>query len=103
MRHRTGLARQGRRSVLKRQQIREYGYADRHLGAYEEDHLIPLSIGGAPYDPRNSVAGASRDDGRLECRSEGRARSGLVPTGLFRPVAAGGSAAGHRDGLGRSL
>jgi hypothetical protein len=39
--------------ALKRQQIREFGYADRHLSAYEEDHLVPLGLGGAPYDPRN--------------------------------------------------
>jgi hypothetical protein len=39
--------------ALKRQQIREYGYADRRLGAYEEDHLVPLGLGGAPFDPRN--------------------------------------------------
>jgi hypothetical protein len=38
---------------LKRQQIRQYGYADRKLRSYEEDHLIALSIGGAPRDPRN--------------------------------------------------
>lgn len=38
---------------LKKQQIREYGYADRNPKHYEEDHLIPLSIGGAPEDPRN--------------------------------------------------
>ncbi len=38
---------------LKRRQIREYGYADRRLGHYEEDHLIPLSSGGSPDDPRN--------------------------------------------------
>ena len=31
---------------LKREQIREYGYADRRLGHYEEDHLIPLDLGG---------------------------------------------------------
>ena len=28
--------------ALKRRQIREYGYADRRLRSYEEDHLIPL-------------------------------------------------------------
>jgi hypothetical protein len=39
--------------ALKRRQIREYGYADRRLGHYEEDHLIPLDLGGAPRDPRN--------------------------------------------------
>jgi len=37
---------------LKRSQMRAYGLTGR-LGAYEEDHLIPLSIGGAPRDPRN--------------------------------------------------
>ena len=40
-------------SALKRQQIREWGYADRRLGSYEEDHLVPLDLGGAPDDPRN--------------------------------------------------
>lgn len=38
---------------LKKQQIREYGYGDRNPKHYEEDHLIPLSIGGNPSDPRN--------------------------------------------------
>ena len=38
---------------LKRRQIREYGYTDRRLRDYEEDHLIPLEIGGNPTDPRN--------------------------------------------------
>ena len=39
--------------ALKRRQIDEYGYPDRRLGHYEEDHLIPLSLGGSPTDPRN--------------------------------------------------
>ena len=38
---------------LKHQQIREYGYSDTRLGDYEEDHLIPLEIGGSPDNPRN--------------------------------------------------
>lgn len=38
---------------LKREQIRQYGYRDRRLRDYEEDHLIPLSIGGSPTSPRN--------------------------------------------------
>lgn len=38
---------------LKKRQLLEYGYADRNPKHYEEDHLIALSIGGAPYDPRN--------------------------------------------------
>jgi len=39
--------------ALKRQQVRKWGYADRRLGHYEEDHLVALGIGGAPDDPRN--------------------------------------------------
>ena len=38
---------------LKRQQIAAFGYRDRRLSHYEEDHLIPLGLGGAPSDPRN--------------------------------------------------
>ena len=38
---------------LKKTQIREYGYQDRSPKSYEEDHLIPLSVGGHPTDPRN--------------------------------------------------
>ncbi len=38
---------------LKKKQMREYGYADTDPKHYEEDHLIALSIGGAPDDPRN--------------------------------------------------
>ena len=40
-------------SALKRRQIHEWGYADEHMTSYEVDHLIPLSLGGAPDDPRN--------------------------------------------------
>lgn len=38
---------------LKREQIRQYGYANTDPRDYEEDHLIPLSVGGNPMDPRN--------------------------------------------------
>jgi hypothetical protein len=39
---------------LKLRQMRAYGYyAGRRPSAYEEDHLIPLELGGAPRDPRN--------------------------------------------------
>ena len=38
---------------LKKKQLHQYGYADANLRDYEEDHLIALSIGGAPYDPGN--------------------------------------------------
>src|SRR4051812_30007264 len=29
-------------SALKRQQIRDFGYADPRMSDYEEDHLVPL-------------------------------------------------------------
>jgi hypothetical protein len=38
---------------LKVEQIREYGYADTDPRDYEEDHLIPLELGGDPSDPKN--------------------------------------------------
>lgn len=40
-------------SALKFAQIIEYGYQDRDLKTYQEDHLAPLELGGAPRDPRN--------------------------------------------------
>jgi hypothetical protein len=38
---------------LKKLQIRQYGYSDTDPRDYEEDHLVPLSVGGNPTDPRN--------------------------------------------------
>ncbi|MFJ9773135.1 hypothetical protein ACIRVF_18160 [Kitasatospora sp. NPDC101157] len=38
---------------LKVQQIAQYGYADTNTADYEEDHFIPLSLGGNPTDPHN--------------------------------------------------
>jgi hypothetical protein len=38
---------------LKIRQIVQYGYADTNLADYEEDHLIPLELGGHPTDPKN--------------------------------------------------
>jgi hypothetical protein len=38
---------------LKVKQIAAYGYADTSPSDYEEDHLIPLELGGAPRDPKN--------------------------------------------------
>ena len=38
---------------LKGEQIREYGYSDMSKRDYEEDHFIPLELGGNPTDPRN--------------------------------------------------
>ena len=38
---------------LKRQSIKDYGYVDTIVNHYEEDHLIPLELGGAPSDLKN--------------------------------------------------
>jgi hypothetical protein len=38
---------------LKRQGIADYGYADTNPADYEEDHFLPLELGGAPRDPKN--------------------------------------------------
>jgi hypothetical protein len=40
-------------SPLKVEGIREYGFADRRLSDYEEDHLISISLGGSPTSPKN--------------------------------------------------
>jgi hypothetical protein len=38
---------------LKKLQLRDNGYRDRDPTEYEEDHLIPLSLGGHPRSPKN--------------------------------------------------
>jgi hypothetical protein len=38
---------------LKRKQIRLYGYTDRRLGDYEQDHLISIELGGSTTAPEN--------------------------------------------------
>ena len=43
----------GYTGALKVAQILEYGYADKNPTHYQEDHLVPLELGGAPRDPRN--------------------------------------------------
>jgi hypothetical protein len=40
-------------AALKLVQIVEYGYTDRNPSHYQEDHLVPLELGGAPRDRRN--------------------------------------------------
>jgi hypothetical protein len=39
--------------ALKRQQIAQYGYSDTHVADFEEDHLIPLELGGDGYAAAN--------------------------------------------------
>jgi hypothetical protein len=38
---------------LKVQGIKDYGYSDTSLADYEEDHFLPLELGGSPRDPKN--------------------------------------------------
>jgi hypothetical protein len=42
-------------SRLKRAQLNDpaRGYEDRNMRDYEEDHRVPLEVGGNPTDPRN--------------------------------------------------
>ena len=42
-------------SNLKREQLDDpsRGYADHDMRDFEEDHLVPLEVGGSPTDPRN--------------------------------------------------
>jgi hypothetical protein len=43
----------GYTNALKLAQLVQYGYSDRDPSHYEEDHLVPLELGGAPRDPAN--------------------------------------------------
>ena len=78
-------------NALKKKQIAQYGYADTRLSQYEEDHLIPLEVGGAPRDPRNlwpeprsatlpdgTKVGATQKDG-LENYLHARVCNGTIP------------------------
>jgi hypothetical protein len=38
---------------LKIRQIAQYGYADTRVSDYEEDHFLPLELGGSPTSPLN--------------------------------------------------
>jgi hypothetical protein len=40
-------------NALKKPGIIDYGYTDTSLSSCEEDHFLPLELGGAPKDPRN--------------------------------------------------
>lgn len=40
-------------SDIKRRQLQDWGYESRAMRDFEEDHLVPLSLGGAPDDERN--------------------------------------------------
>jgi hypothetical protein len=38
---------------IAQEQIQQYGYSDTNIKHYQMDHLIPLSLGGHPTDPKN--------------------------------------------------
>ncbi|MEU9193358.1 hypothetical protein [Streptomyces hundungensis] len=59
----------GRTEEIKKRQLAASPAADKNPAHYEEDHIIPLELGGAPLDPANlrpvPLAQAHADD-RLE-------------------------------------
>ena len=94
--------------LLKREQIAEYGYHDRRLRDYEEDHLIPLALGGAPTDPRNlwpepheapSDWGSYAKD-RLESRLNDLVCSGALPLETARAAIAANWIEAYRRYIG---
>ena len=40
-------------NALKKKQLAAGGYVDKNMRAYEEDHRVPLEIGGSPASPKN--------------------------------------------------
>lgn len=83
-------------AALKRRQIAAYGYyAGKSLASYEEDHLIPLELGGAPKDPRNlwPEAGASPNP---KDRVEDAAKRAVCRHGLTLAAARQGIASDWR-------
>ncbi len=39
--------------TIAKDEIKQYGYTDENSKHYQMDHLIPLSLGGNPIDPKN--------------------------------------------------
>lgn len=70
---------------LKLASIKAYGYADVRPTLYEEDHFLPLELGGAPKDPNNlwaepGPAGANPKD-IVESAVKRLVCAGKVPLG----------------------
>jgi hypothetical protein len=69
---------------LKAQGIKDYGFENTTLGDYEEDHLIPLSVGGSARSPKNlwpepyKGAFGARVKDKLERRLHDRICDGTV-------------------------
>ncbi|MCO5967013.1 hypothetical protein [Actinoallomurus soli] len=98
-------------NALKARQIAEYGYSDTNPANYEEDHLIPLELGGAPRDPRNlwpeprydAGGGTAADKDEVENALRKKVCAGLTPLAAARTIMAvdwrrGRSAAASRRG-----
>jgi hypothetical protein len=69
---------------LKAQGIKDYGFADTDPSHYEEDHLIPLAVGGSPRSPKNlwpepySISAGARTKDRLERLLHNRVCKGKI-------------------------
>ena len=82
---------------LKVEQIREYAYSDPSVKDYEEDHFIPLELGGNPADPKNlwpEPFETSIPDGGAHAKDQG---GELSPRGsvLRQPDARTGAKGNH--------
>ncbi|GAA0357752.1 hypothetical protein NE235_33370 [Actinoallomurus spadix] len=83
-------------NALKRRQIAEYGYTDTNPADYEEDHLIPLELGGAPRDPRNlwpeprydAGGGTAAGKDEVENALKRKVCAGLMPLAAARTIMA---------------
>ncbi len=66
---------------LKKLQMKKYGYPLADIRNYEEDHLVPLCLAGAPQDPANLWPGESSADLKdaLEAKLCRLACDGKVP------------------------
>jgi len=53
-------------NALKRRQLGELGYADRDPHHFEEDHRVPLGVGGHPTSPANLWPEPRSPTGRCE-------------------------------------
>jgi hypothetical protein len=86
---------------LKKKQIAQYNYIDTDPTHYEEDHLIPLSLGGAPSDPANlwpqpraGVNGAGKKD-ILESWAHRQVCKGKLDLGVAQRFFAGNWLSGY--------
>ena len=95
---------------LKIQQIKQYGYSDTNTADYEEDHLIPLGVGGDPKDPKNlwpqprntTPYNASTKD-TLEDKLHKLVCTGEVPLDIARQAFATDWVAAYRQYVGQSI